>query len=208
MRHLRHKWLETPVNTRVSYSDVGDGGNDGNGGDGGDGGFTLIEILVVVVIIGIALSLAVAKLYPDENERLRQETDRTLALLETARDEAAFSGHTIAFNIAENTLTFYARDTKSADIKWLPVRNPPLSARPFADGISVALQIGGRGQGPGSGQGGDPTNRDALALFQPAGVGVPFEVQLVSNYGQRVIASDALGNLALVNEAAGKTDAR
>ena len=206
MRNLRHKWLETPVNTRVSYSDVGDGGNDGNGGDGGDGGFTLIEILVVVVIIGIALSLAVAKLYPDENERLRQEADRTLALLETARDEAAFSGHTIAFNIAENTLTFYARDTKSADIKWLPVRNPPLSARPFADGISVALQIGGRTAGLGPG--GDPTNRDALALFQPAGVGVPFEVQLVSNYGQRVIASDALGNLALVNEAAGKTDAR
>ena len=193
MRHLRHKWLETPANNRVLYSDIG---------GGGDGGFTLIEILVVVVIIGIALSLAVAKLYPDENERLRQETDRTLALLESARDEAAFSGHTIAFNIAENTLTFYARDTKSADIKWLPVRNPPLSARPFADGISVALQIGDRGANSYL------NNRDALALFQPAGVGVPFEVQLVSNYGQRVIASDALGNLALVNEAAGKTDAR
>ena len=193
MRHLRHKWLETPANNRVLYSDIG---------GGGDGGFTLIEILVVVVIIGIALSLAVAKLYPDENERLRQETDRTLALLESARDEAAFSGHTIAFNIAENTLTFYARDTKSADIKWLPVRNPQLSARPFADGISVALQIGDRGANSYL------NNRDALALFQPAGVGVPFEVQLVSNYGQRVIASDALGNLALVNEAAGKTDAR
>ncbi len=176
MRLLKHKWSVMLVNARVFNS---------------KNGFTLIEILVVVIIIGIALSLAVAKLYPDENERLREETDRAVAMLEAARDEAAFSGHTIAFNISENTLTFYERDTRSAEIKWLPVNNPQLEARPFAKGIIAALRLGGSG--------GQTSDKNALALFQPAGVGAPFEVLLASNFGQRVIVADALGNLSLGN---------
>lgn len=176
MRLLNHKWPEMPVNARVYKS---------------ASGFTLIEILVVVIIIGIALSLAVAKLYPDENERLREETDRAVAMLEAARDEAAFSGHTIAFNISENTLTFYERDTRSAEIKWVPVNNPQLEARPFAEGISAALRLGGSGS--------QTSDKNVLALFQPAGVGAPFEVLLASNFGQRVIVADALGNLSLGN---------
>ena len=183
MRLLKHKWPVIPVNARVCNS---------------KNGFTLIEILVVVIIIGIALSLAVAKLYPDENERLREETDRAVAMLEAARDEAAFSGHTIAFNISENTLTFYERDTRSAEIKWLPVNNPQLEARPFAEGISAALRLGGSG--------GQTSDKNALALFQPAGVGAPFEVLLASNFGQRVIVADALGNLSLGNLSLGNLD--
>jgi len=183
---LKHKLLEMPANNRV-YDSIR--------------GFTLIEILVVVIIIGISLSLAVAKLYPDENERLREETDRTVAMLEAARDEAAFSGHTIAFNISDNTLTFYERDNRSVEIKWLPVTNPQLEARPFAEGISVALRLSERGNG-----GEQASDKNALALFQPAGVGAPFEVLLASNVGQRVIVADALGNLT--NSNANQTDAR
>ena len=39
-------------------------------------GFTLIEVLVVTIILGIALSLAVANLIPDEREKVRIESER------------------------------------------------------------------------------------------------------------------------------------
>ena len=186
MRLSKQKWLKTPARRRaVLFSSPT------------AGGFTLIEILVVVTIIGITLSLAVANLYPDEREKLQQETDRAQAMLEIARDEAAFSGRTVAFNIADNKLMFYTRDTRSAEIKWLPLQNSSLQARPFAEGVRAVLQLGSNAAGAGSAEGAD---KDGLAAFQSAGVGLPFAVQLVSSAGQRSITVDALGNLMQAND--------
>ena len=186
MRLSKQKWLKTPARRRVALFSSPTAG-----------GFTLIEILVVVTIIGITLSLAVANLYPDEREKLQQETDRAQAMLEIARDEAAFSGRTVAFNIADNKLMFYTRDTRSAEIKWLPLQNSSLQARPFAEGVRAVLQLGSNAAGAGSAEGAD---KDGLAAFQSAGVGLPFAVQLVSSAGQRSITVDALGNLMQAND--------
>ncbi len=186
MRLSKQKWLKTPARRRaeIFFSPTADG-------------FTLIEILVVVTIIGITLSLAVANLYPDEREKLQQETDRAQAMLEIARDEAAFSGRTVAFNIADNKLMFYTRDARSVEIKWLPLQNSSLQARPFVEGVRAVLQLGSNAAGAGSAEGAD---KDGLAAFQSAGVGVPFAVQLVSSAGQRSITVDALGNLSQDND--------
>lgn len=185
MRFLRQKWPEHRASTCIYCS------NCGSSVKCGARGFTLLEILIVVVIIGITLTFAVANLAPDENELLQQETDRTLVMLESARDEAAFSGRGVAVNITGNTLTFFVRDAKSSDVKWLPLRDGQLSARPFAGGISGRIQLDGR----------EPNSHQTeMALFQPAGVGLPFTLQLISNAGQRIIAADALGNLSLASD--------
>ncbi len=186
MRLSKQKWLKTPAMRRSGLFSRSTAD-----------GFTLIEILVVVIIIGITLSLAVANLYPDEREKLQQETDRAQAMLEIARDEAAFSGRTVAFNIADNQLMFYTRDARSAEIKWLPLQNASLQARPFAEGVRAVLQLGST---PAGAVGVGGADKDALAAFQSAGVGVPFAIQLVSSAGQRSITVDALGNLSQAND--------
>lgn len=212
-RRFEHKCLRTPADISVYNFHRA-------------AGFTLIELLVVVIIIGIAISIAAPKLFPDESERLRQETDRALAMIETARDESAFSGRTIALNITDNTLTFYERDVSSTAsalasdsgaasldqaVRWLPTSKESLRARPFSEGIRAALVVGagavagaGAGAGASINGGTNEANKNTLALLQPSGVGMPFEIELTSTRDTklvpRTITVDALGNFSLAND--------
>jgi general secretion pathway protein H len=147
-------------------------------------GFTLLEILIVTVIIGIALSLAVANLFPDEGERVRQESERTLALLESARDESALTGKTIALQITGNMLEFLERDRTTVEEKWLTLSGN-FAARSFGKNINAELMVG--------------NDNNAAATFQPAGVALPFRLIISSTQGgtKRSITADPLGNLSL-----------
>jgi general secretion pathway protein H len=147
-------------------------------------GFTLLEILIVTVIIGIALSLVVANMFPDEGERVRQESERTLALLESVRDESALTGKTIAVQITDNTLEFLERDRTTVEEKWLALTGN-FAARPFGKNINAELIVG--------------NENNAVATFQPAGVSLPFRINIASTQGgtRRSIAADPLGNLSL-----------
>lgn len=161
-------------------------------------GFTLIEVLVVTIILGIALSLAVANLIPDEREKVRIEAERVLILLEQVRDESAMSGKAIAVEVRENTMQFYKRDQKSVETKWLPLETlngSVISARPFANGTIGDLYLGSLSPNTAK-----PAGPGALATFQPAGVAAPFELKIrsaASAQNVQTIRIDALGNLSL-----------
>jgi type II secretion system protein H len=161
-------------------------------------GFTLIEVLVVTIILGIALSLAVANLIPDEREKVRIEAERVLVLLEQVRDESAMSGKAIAVEVRENTMQFYERDQKSVETKWLPLETlngSVISARPFANGTIGDLYLGSLSSNTAK-----PAGPSALATFQPAGVAAPFELKIqsaASAQNVQTIRVDALGNLSL-----------
>jgi type II secretion system protein H len=162
-------------------------------------GFTLIEIMIVVVIIGIALSMVVANLMPDERERVRQEAQRLQTLFERVRDESAMSGKTIAVELQENTLRFYERDPRSIEVKWLPLERlgtESLSPRQLAKGIDANLVIGHTRKSPASTSVSRDT--DGPALFQPAGVAAPFSFKMTSQAGTKSIVVDPLGRISLV----------
>jgi general secretion pathway protein H len=65
-------------------------------------GFTLVELLVVLVVMGIALGVVVVQLMPDDRTTLREEAARLALLLENAGLEARSSGRSMAWS-AENT---------------------------------------------------------------------------------------------------------
>jgi type II secretion system protein H len=162
-------------------------------------GFTLIEVLVVTIILGIALSLAVANLIPDEREKVRIESERVLVLLEQIRDESAMSGKAIAVEVKDNSMQFFERDQKSVETKWLPLEalnGDAIVAREFAVGTIGELTTGSL-----SSNSARSNDADAVATFQPAGVAAPFDVKIqsaVSALNAATIRVDALGNISLI----------
>ena len=164
--------------------------------------FTIIEIMIVIVIVGIALSLAVANLLPDDNERLRQESERTFALLENVRDEAALGGRTIGMQLRDNQLEFLQRDPQSPTPQWQPLKAQLFVIKPFADGVSAELRIGADAFDGVNATAAATATADAIAAFQPAGVAAPFTLRLATAQNARTIRSDPLGNLSFVNDAA------
>lgn len=149
-------------------------------------GFTLIEIMVVVVIIGIALTVAVPKLFPSDEELTRQDSERVLALLQVARDEAAFGGRTVAVRLNDAQLEFFERDPGNPDL-WNPSSSPDLKSRALNGKVRAQLAVAGNAI----------ADKDAQITFLPVGVSLPFELTLQSTSAPITIVGDAIGNLQL-----------
>jgi general secretion pathway protein H len=61
------------------------------------GGFTLLELLVVIVILGIAAGVVSLSVAPVEERRMAEDIDRLVALLKLAHDEALVTGRDITW---------------------------------------------------------------------------------------------------------------
>jgi len=73
-------------------------------------GFTLIEVLVVLVIVVIVIGVVASKLLPSAGDRAREEAERLVRLLQTARQEAVLNGRIYAFAASEDGYSFLRVD--------------------------------------------------------------------------------------------------
>ncbi|MCA3254012.1 MAG: prepilin-type N-terminal cleavage/methylation domain-containing protein, partial [Alphaproteobacteria bacterium] len=98
----------------------------------GETGFTLVELLVVVLLIGLAAGTAVLAL-PDARDRVGDEAESLAARLVAARDLAIVSGRDTAVRIDGLGYRFEERGLDG----WRPAKARPLQPREWRGGVVV-----------------------------------------------------------------------
>ncbi len=148
-------------------------------------GFTLVEILVVLLVIGVATAVVAANISPDNRQAAKMEAARLADLLETTSEDAQDSVQTIAWSEQNNAYSFWR---KAEDGSWQPITDDDLyRSRALENGVSfVQVKVGGVLLPEGE-----------RMIFHPSGVNRPFEITL-QRYGSRsVISSDALNRMSV-----------
>ena len=186
-------------------------------------GFTLLEILLVVLVIGMGLAIAVPRLMPDKKAEAQRAALAIAQALERARDEAVFSGHTIAVQFNANKLSYEERDASNVKSNatssvtnnasgWEVSNRAGLADMALPDNTllrAIEIEINqGSETNPSA-----PTNANTNAIasanpvnaaatlprlvFQPAGFGAPATVVLKFIESQHRIVISPIGAVVL-----------
>lgn len=101
-----------------------------------EGGFTLVELMVVIFIIGLA-SAAVVMTAGSTSSGARDEAEQLAARIASARDQAILQSRTMAVWVRPSGYGFETR----ANGVWVPLSEAPFSRHDWRTGTRV--QIGG-----------------------------------------------------------------
>lgn len=135
-------------------------------------GFTLVELLMVVAILGLAAG-AVVLAVPDPRPAVGAEAERFAARLSRARDEAVLSNRPVAVEITPIGYDFTAFDGRA----WSALSDGPFGSEMWQTGTAVA---------PGEG---------ARFVFDPTGVAEPVTLTLSRDGKRRTVSVDGAGEV-------------
>lgn len=112
-------------------------------------GFSLLELLVVIVIIGIAVSFATLALGDNQAERMSHKSKQLAALIELAKEQAIFNSEELGLLFTNDSYSFYKLGTKVNKEKkevnvWQAVANDRvLTKRTLPNGLEYELYLEG-----------------------------------------------------------------
>lgn len=144
-------------------------------------GFTLVELLVVLVVIGIALGVVAVQLMPDNRSVLREESARLALLLENAVLEAQARGRTIGWSGEGAHYRFWEKNEYN---DWVSIENDAqFRPRTLPDGIKISqVSVEDVSLKPGE--------RLAMGAYV-----IPFRIDLGNQYGNISIDGKSTGDV-------------
>ena len=128
-------------------------------------GFTLIEIMVVLLIIAITLGMVGINLQRGDNNRVQEEADRIVILLQAAREEAILQGQVFAVQFNTDGYRFLRLNNKGK--LELIERDDVLSPRELPEGITLSFTMDGA-----------VADTEAGLILDPSGSFIPFVLTL------------------------------
>ncbi|HEY0926098.1 GspH/FimT family pseudopilin [Brevundimonas sp.] len=142
-------------------------------GDKARQGFTLVELLMVVAIIGLAAGAVVLTL-PDPKPAVATEAETFAARLVRAREEAILTNRSVA---VEATTQGYAFSTFDG-LQWTPLADGPFRAEAWSEGATVS-----------------PVESAVRVVFDPSGVADPARLTLAREGRSRTVSVDGAGEV-------------
>lgn len=149
-------------------------------------GFTLVEILVVIVVLGIAAGLSFALVAPDERDLSAREARRFAGALEYAAQRAQWRSETLGVSADRRTVRYWRRD--AADDRWrLLDDDDVLRVHALPQPVDAsALAYAGHGLAA-----------DAIVPLRPSGRNEPFAFVLTTPGYRTVVAVDPLNRASI-----------
>ncbi|WP_062263120.1 type II secretion system minor pseudopilin GspH [Endozoicomonas arenosclerae] len=103
-------------------------------------GFTLLEIMLVMVLLGIATAVVLPTLEPgDSSARLKTDAERFAALVKTGHEESLIKGKDLGVKFTRNGYQFMERD----EGKWQPLQQDRmLTEKELPEAITLDFKPG------------------------------------------------------------------
>jgi general secretion pathway protein H len=149
-------------------------------------GFTLLELLVVLAVIGVAAAFVVVTVGGDERRVAEREARRLAGALEHAAARAQWRGETLGISAEGRIYRFWRRDGSGG---WLPTDDDDvLAPRALAAGLFVSAAT----------YAGAPVEGNAIVPFRASGRNDPFALALASPAGSFTVSADPLNRVRIV----------
>ncbi|MCP3851934.1 MAG: prepilin-type N-terminal cleavage/methylation domain-containing protein, partial [Gammaproteobacteria bacterium] len=149
-------------------------------------GFSLIELMVVVLIIGIAASMAVLTI-DNSDDRLKSEAKRLFAMAQLARDDAIVTGEALAIKFETKNEVVHYSFLKPEDGKWAPFSRKPFKQIKLSKDISLRSII--------SGEQPSVSKLQNVVYFLPTGESSEFQIWISNKNTEYLLSSTLLGEL-------------
>lgn len=149
-------------------------------------GFTLVEILVVIVVLGIAAGLSFALVAPDERDLSAREARRFAGALEYAAQRAQWRSETLGVSTDRRTVRYWRRD--ATDDRWRLLDDDDV-LRPHA--LPQRVDVSALAYA------GHALAANAIVPLRPSGRNEPFAFALTTPGYRTVIAVDPLNRASI-----------